>query len=293
MHGGADGHRASPVALLPTALIAVIFVVVALVVAGNQTGTIVVQRIAFSAAAIQNDQRNPPTSFSITEITQTGPDGSDQRDFTSNTFGGPEVQEVTAGRQIEAYLPRDHTIYVMTQASLRRAFNTQDALTAPKGSHVGSVQHVSLSSRLVFTPGRRSIFAQQLYAHQYRVAGRTMIDGRPALRLAQTRRDRLRLAGISGGLESQTTVYVAPGTYDPIEETIRSRLPGGSDTVVERWSVYRVLRATARNRRLLSLSARHPHAHVVHSALAYLRANQAEQRAGQTHYYKPQTKASG
>jgi hypothetical protein len=291
----ADRHRPSPVALLPIALVAVVVVVLALVVAGNQTGTIVIQRIAFSAAAIQNGKRDRPTSFSITEITQTAADGTDQRDFTSNTFGRPAVQEVTAGQQIEAYLPGDNTIYLMTQAGLQRAFNIQDALAAPKGAHVGrgSVQHVTLSSQLVFTPGRRSTFAQQLHAHQYRVAGRATIDSRPALTLLQTRRYRVRYASVSGGLASQTTVYVTPRTYDPIEEVIRSQLPGASDTVVERWSVYRVLRATARNQRLLSLSAQHPHARVVNSALAYLRANQAEQRSGQTRYYKPQTKTSG
>jgi hypothetical protein len=88
---------------------------------------------------------------------------------------------------------------------------------------------------------------------------------------------------------STTTVYVTPGSYEPIESVNRTRLPGveyvnGTKSVgvrtisVTRWRTYRVLPATAANQRLLSLTARHPHARVVDNATAFLRAGQSEIR---------------
>ncbi len=273
MHGGAEDRKPSPTALLPMALVVVAVVVLALVVKGSQRGTIVVERIAFSSSAIQNGRSNPPLSFSITEITQTAADGTVQRSFVSDTIARPEIEQVTAGQNIQVYDPRDNTIFVTTQPAIQRALNARVARTAPKGVHISgssSSREISVSSRLVFAPGRRSVYAQGLHAHQYRLAGRTTVDGHPALRLTES--SRLALQPLAGFEVMHDTAYVSPRTLDPIEAITKSELPGVESTLVERWSVYRVLPATSHNQRLLSLSSLHPHANVVHSAGRYLRA---------------------
>jgi hypothetical protein len=279
MHGGADNDRAPAASLVPMAFVAAAVVVLALLVHGSRKGTIVVQRIAFSATTVQNGKTNRPAPFSVVEITETSADGTDQRDLTSNTFGRAGFQQVVAGQTIELYDPIDNTIFVTTAAGEQRAFDQQATLNTPKGSHI-STTTVRLRAVRSFASGRRSVYEQQLAAGQLTVAGRVSIDGRPALKLVQSRATRLPvLNNNSGAYKSLGTIYVSPQTYDPIEEIIRSNLPGITETVLDRWQTYRVLPATSTNRRLVSLTALHPHARIVRSATAYLRASQSETRS--------------
>jgi len=279
MHAGAESHRASAASLVPMAFAAAAVLVLALLVHGSRKGTIVVQRIAFSATTVQNGKSNRPAPFSIVEITETSADGTDERDLTSNTFGRAGFQQVVAGQTIELYDPIDNAIFVTTAAGEQRAFDQQATLNTPKGSHT-STTTVRLRAVRSFASGRRSVYEQQLAAGQLTVAGRVSIDGRPALKLVQSRATRLPvLNNNSGAFESADTVYVSPQTYDPIEEIIRSNLPGMTETVLDRWQTYRVLPATSTNRRLLSLTALHPRARIIHSAMGYFRASQSDTRS--------------
>jgi hypothetical protein len=278
MHAGAESHRASAASLVPMAFAAAAVLVLALLVHGSRKGTIVVQRIAFSATTVQNGKSNRPAPFSIVEITETSADGTDERDLTSNTFGRAGFQQVVAGQTIELYDPIDNTIFVTTAAGEQRAFDQQATLNTPTGSHTTTT--VRLRAVRSFASGRRSVYEQQLAAGQLTVAGRVSIDGRPALKLVQSRATRLPvLNNNSGAYKSLGTMYVTPQTYDPIEEIIRSNLPGITETVLDRWQTYRVLPATTANRRLISLTALHPHARIIHSATGYFRASQSDTRS--------------
>ncbi len=105
------------------------------------------------------------------------------------------------------------------------------------------------------------------------------VDGRAALKLTPTRRS-VRLGSHSGVHELLGTVYVTPGTYDPIKEVLRE--PGlgvgFSSTLVESWLVYKVLPVTKATSELVSLSARHPRARVIHSGTGYLAASSSESK---------------
>lgn len=276
-------QKASPVALVPIAIVALSVLLLALLVSGNQRGTIVAQRITFTAMTIQNTRTEHPAPFVVTSIAETSADGTLQRSYTSNSFTRPGYQEVMVGSTLQLYDPADNTIYVTTQQAQQRAIIAQVRRTAPKGAHI-SVGTASLSSESyspsppASVPARTSVFERLLRSGQYRLAGRTTIDGRAALKLVQTRTTVLPLAPQHGRLQSLATVYVAPRSYDPIEEIVRSTLPGLTTSVVSRWQSYRVLPATAANQRLLSLTARHPSARVVRNARAYLLASQSETR---------------
>lgn len=280
VQGRADNHGLSAAALLPIAVIAAVVLLVALLVSGNQTGTIVLEKIRFSATSIQNGQANPPNSFSVTEISQTAADGSLQREFTTNSFYRSGYQLVfTPQGGVQLYDPRDNTIFETTQSAVQRAINAQVKASLPAGSHSGGVGRKQyLSARYALVPRRSSVFAQGLLGGEYRVAGRAIIDGRRALRLVQTEAARRALQGAVRSVSTDESVYVTPVSYDPIEEIIRTRFPGGESRATERWLLYRVLPATSRNSRLLSLTALHPGAAINRDASAYLRATQSQVR---------------
>jgi hypothetical protein len=287
VYEGPDNHAASAAALIPIAAVAVAVLLLALLVHGGRAGTIVVERQTFVAITVQNGRANHPAPFVITSIDETSANGTLQRSFTSNSITRPGYQEVDVGDALQLYDPADNTVYVTSQQARQRATIAQIQSTAPKGSHVGvGVAHLSSvgysSATLQYVPGRVSIFERQLAAGQFRLAGRTTIAGRAALKLVQTRPTVIPLAQNASGFESRDTVYVAPGTYDPIEGITRSTLPGLRTTVVVHWLSYKVLPATAVNRRLLSLTARHPTARVIDNAMAYVRASQSEIRTTTT-----------
>jgi hypothetical protein len=281
MHGDADRHRASVASLVPIAAVAAAVLLLALLVHGGGKGTIVVERITFSAITVRNGKTNRPAPFVISSIDETTADGTLQRSFTSNSITRSGYQQVIVGDTLQLYDPADNTVYVTTPQAQQRATVAELRSTAPKGSHVsvGIGRGRSVSAPEQDVPGRTSVYERQVRAGLYRLAGRTKIDGRPALRLVQTRATVLAIPNNSGGFVSRDTVYVAPGTYDPIEELASSTFPGQLRTVVvSRWLSYKVLPATPANQRLLSLTARHPNARVVDDARAYLRANQSEIR---------------
>lgn len=267
---GADRDKPSPVALLPIALIAAIVVVVALVVAGNQTGTIVVERVVLSSTSTEGSKTQHQSS-SFTNVTETAADGSPVRYFSANSISRPGFQRVSSAQELELYDPLDNTVVETTQSAWSRLVDAQ------AGQRAGaSGKSATVYSRLVFSAGRHSILAQQLLAHQARLAGRTTIDGRPALRLVPVHQS---LPGDdSDRFVTSSVDYVAPGSYDPIEEISSSKLSNVRELIVARWRSYRVLAATPRHQWLLSLTARHPGARVVHGASAYLRATQNELR---------------
>jgi hypothetical protein len=280
MHGEAHDRRTSSVALVPMAAVALVVLLLALLVSGNESGTIVLEKIAFSTMTTYHAQaRRVANSF--TQITQTAPNGTLQRGFTSSGLyrsGDQQVFTPQGGAQL--YDAHDNTIFATTDRAIQRALNIQARDSAPPGSHVATSvgREQYLSAEYVFFPGKRSIFEQGVARHQYVVAGRALIDGRPALRLVRSRSSRLALRRVEGGFTNDMTVYVAPETYDPIEEIVRTKLGSGQSTTIERWLAYRVMPATSRNMRLLSLRARHPHARIVHDAGAYLRAGRSQMK---------------
>jgi hypothetical protein len=120
------------------------------------------------------------------------------------------------------------------------------------------------------------VYAQWLRDGSYKLAGRGTIGGRAALKLVQTSPLSFPHHSAGHGFESTTIVYVTPGSYEPIETVARTKLPGVRTTSVTRWQTYAVLPATQANQRLVSLTARHPHARVVYNAMAFVRASQSE-----------------
>lgn len=282
MQRGADIRRSSPWALAPMAIVALGVLVLALVVSGtlwrSTVGTIVVERVAIGAATRSGGERTT-SRFAITVITETSANGTQQRSFTTGSTGRPGFQQTTAGNTLKLYDPLDHTIYVTTMAAQQRALVRQLRATAPAGAQVGvgrmQITDTGTSSSAGFVPGSSSVLEQELRAHQYRIVGRARIGGRPVLKLAQVHATAIPIPHNAGEYASLGTAYVEPGTYYPVEQIVRTTLPGARIAVVERWHGYRVLPATPANRRLLSLVARHPGARIVDNAMAYLHASQS------------------
>jgi hypothetical protein len=109
---------------------------------------------------------------------------------------------------------------------------------------------------LVRNPVETAEIRAQLKAGKFKVSGRTTIDGRKAIKLV----------GIHGNPIKEYDV--APGTYAPVREVVRTP---GNVTIVT-YSEYRVLQATAANTRLLNLALRHPNARVDRNHADYLAA---------------------
>jgi hypothetical protein len=263
MHGDADHHRASAASLVPIAVIAVGLVLLALLVAGNRTGTIVVQRVVEPMSQING----PRTEISFLTVTETSASGTVTRYLSESWFGASAARRygsAVAGATLEQYIPADNTVYVMSDAAynaanrayIARRFPHEQVRTAPLLSFDGSW----------LTPGHKSFFQVQLERHNYQLAGRTSIDGRPALKLvpAPGRGTIPFSPGLRGQMQLQPA-YVSPGSYDPIEER-------SDGSVRDLWTEYSVLPATNANERRLSLTFEYPHAHISYSAAAYLRA---------------------
>ena len=277
VQGGDNTNMPSSASLVPMALVAIGVLVLALVVAGKtKPGTIVVQRITMTSTTT-NGGKTRHLAFSIVAITESSASGSEQRSFTSTSFTRQGFQQVGAGNAIQLYDPIDDTIYVTTEQAQQRAIVEQTKASAPKGAMVtvgvGKMQVVSASS-VGYEPERDSGY-EQLVRNGYKPAGRETIDGQAALRFIQGPATSLALTSGSRSFESSTTVYVSPASYAPIETVNRTKLPGSLATSTTRWHTYRVLPATPANKRLLSLTARHPQARVVDNAMGFLRASQS------------------
>ena len=276
--GDDETEKTSPVSLIPMAFVAAGVLVLALIVSGKtQPGRIVVQRITLGSTTSRRGKSFRQRTVSLTAITEVSAGGHEQRSFTSNSITNPGFQQASAGTTLQLYDPRDNTVYVTTERDELRAamapFETHPLKGTTSRGGVGKLQSISASS-VGYLPGTSSPYDQWLRESDYRVAGHTTIDGLAAIRLVQP----LPAAVGSGDFQSRVTVYLAAGSHDPIETVDRVKLPGMHVASVERWQTYRVLRATAANQRLLSLTARHPQARVVASATAYLRASQSEIR---------------
>jgi hypothetical protein len=282
MQGDADNRSMALASLLPMAAVAVIVLVVALIVSGSETGTIVVERTMMTAASVEGDrvQHAPPTT--ITEITESSAGGTYQRSFKAESISRRGFQQLDVADRLELYDPLDNTIFETTQAAWERAVTDSIVGRGGPGQGEGHVQYSSstffVSSAEAFTPGKRSVPAQQLLAHQYTLVGRTTLAGHPALKLVQSRPTEFAAFDHSPRYTSVSTEYVSPRTFDPIADFTRMRLPNVKSTVVQRWRTYLVLPASRANQWRVSLTARHPHARVVVSARGYIRASQDEIR---------------
>jgi hypothetical protein len=263
MPGGADNQRASAASLLPIAFAAAAVLVLALLISGGRTGSIVVQRVVEPISRING----PQTQISFMTVTETSASGTMTRLLVAGSFGDSAARRYGSsivGDTIETYVPTRHTIYVMSDSSYEAATKAYFARRFPHAS----VRTVPLSSYAGswLAPGRTSFFKIQLQRGNYQLAGQTRIDGRRALKLVPTPgRGSIAFARQSPGEMALQPAYVSPGSYDPIEER-------SNGTVRDLWTEYRVLPATNTNQRFLSLTAAYPDAHVSYSAAAYVQA---------------------
>jgi hypothetical protein len=110
VHGHADSHRASAASLVPIAFVAAAVLVLAVLVHESSKGTIVVERITFSATTVYNGKPNRPAPFVTTSIDETSADGTLQRSFTSNSVTRPGYQQVVVGSTLQLYDPAENTV---------------------------------------------------------------------------------------------------------------------------------------------------------------------------------------
>jgi hypothetical protein len=260
MPRGNSAGTPSAASLIPIALIAAAILVLSLVVSAPKgSGTIVVQKLSERFGGTTGGGGAHP-SMSITFVAETTAAGHMRRLFTTTSVNHG-LEGLVDGPLREVYLSRNNTVYVMTQESLMRA---EDRLLHRPVNGRERTYSFSYDGTWM-APGRTSFFAVQLRRHNYRIAGRTTIAGRPALKLVPVHSANV-FAVDSPARMLLEPAYVSPGSYDPIAG---SPLGPGTDVF---WTEYRVLPDTAANRRLLSLTARHPRAHVSFSVDAYLRA---------------------
>jgi len=205
-----------------------------------KAGTIVVEdQVVYDTPGAYTRRGGTST---VQNITETSVNGDQERVFVSGSFLPPGDQDVWTSNSQAIYEAADNTIYT------------------------GTVNN----GGPMFSPGQTSVFKQQLDEHLYRLDGRSMIDGRAVLKLVPVQAA-LRRAG--DAVDVFPTVYVSPKTYYPIR-SVAPGFPGSKVRVAEviNWRDYKVLPATAANRRLVSLTARHPHARVDDNAVAFQRA---------------------
>jgi hypothetical protein len=148
---------------------------------------------------------------------------------------------------------------------------TDTVLAIPIGKRIPFHIRLEIAPAIHF-PSETDAVRQLLRTHALKVDGFTIVDGRKAIKLSSVHntvqsRSSHRPVEYSpdGGLE----YYVAPGSYDPIRQVV-NRPPYVQST--QTWTEYKLLPATANNQQLLSLTARHPDAHVDRSHADYLRA---------------------
>jgi hypothetical protein len=264
MHGDAGNHRASASSLLPIALVAAAVLGLALLVHGGSKGTIVVQRVVEPTSRING----PQTEISFLTVTETSASGAVTRYLSESRFGASTARtygSAFAGTTLEQYIPADNTVYVMSDAAYNAANRAYFARRFP-GQRARAEPLLSFDGSWL-TPGQESFFKVQLEIHDYQVAGRTTLDGHRTLKLvpAPGRNSIAFSPHLRDGQMQLLTAYVTPGSYHPIEE----RADG---SVRYLWTEYRVLPATNANKRLLSLTAEFPHAHISYSPTAYIRA---------------------
>jgi hypothetical protein len=184
-------------------------------------------------------------------------DPSNDTVYISSQFGS----DITRGPRPGTYvytLPRDFypagtsgpmppplAIAAVQAGALRDG--TAHVLLLPDNGHRGAANAVHLKvTSLDRTPVEVTQIRAQLEAGRFKVSGMTSIDGR----------DSIKLIGVRGNPIKEYDV--APGTYAPIREVVRT--PG--DLTIVTYSEYRVLPDTDANAQLLNLAKRHPNARV-------------------------------
>lgn len=228
-------------------------------------GTIVIQDETYNVWRGTGGRGKPLRSGGATTMTETSASGAQELIFGAPRFA-PGFEEVTAGAVRQVYDPTTRIIYATTAAALKRLVLKR----FPPAT--GSPYAVSFEPAIA--PGRTSIFAKELRRGLYRLEGRSTIGGRQALRLVPPYANEVMMNPRTGITQRIGTVYVTPRSYAPIEEVITHN----ERTEIINWSLYEVLPDTRGNDRLLSLTARHPHARVVDSAAAYVAARRREGR---------------
>jgi hypothetical protein len=207
-------------------------------------GTIVIEDESVHDVAGGYTQR--ADTYTIENITETSARGQQGRTFVTGSFMRPGYQNVWTSNWEAIYDPTDKTIYTGAENNGGPAF----------------------------IPGDTSVFKQELDKHLYRLDGTSIVNGRAALKLVPVQAA-LRRAG--DAVDVSPTVYVSPKTYYPIR-LVTPAPPGAKVPIAEvaNWLTYQLLPATAANQRLVSLSARHPRAHLIESAVAMQRVYRHE-----------------
>jgi hypothetical protein len=161
--------------------------------AARKPGTIVVEVVRMDSATIQTApgraKHRTTVTVTGTTITETSGTGDEQSVFFQDSFTPPGYQQVETGNLLQLYDPTDNTIHVTTEHASQAATIRQMEKNAPKGSVSTSGTAIAYSpGGANDAPGRMSVFEQQLRAHLYKLAGRTEINGRVALKLVPARR---------------------------------------------------------------------------------------------------------
>jgi hypothetical protein len=225
-------------------------------------GTVVIEKLTQRSRSAPDAPTTALATNSLTTITETSADGIDQQDDASSSLA-PGYEQVEARDVVELYDPANRTIYSTSGRALNLQTATQTPATVGKDAHVtvGRVFRYDTG----YLPGNTG--RKRFGIHILKLAGRTTVDGQRALKLV-AQGQLVVMSPETGAYQIIRTLYLDPRSYAPIKQV--ATIPGGA-TLVTTWSLYRVLPATAANRRLVSLKARHPQARVVRSAAAYMR----------------------
>lgn len=173
----------------------------------------------------------------------------------------PNAPRHSAAWDMNRHLPPPLTITGPQAQSLRDGANTISVEPINVKSHKSYItgpwkMKITAAYRV---PSDTSAIQARLQHHQLTVDGLTTIDGRPALKL---------VSPADSSQDLSTQYYVDPQTYAPIKNVFRS----GGDLSIITFHRYEVLPDTPRNRKLLSLTARHPTARVDNSHADYVKA---------------------
>jgi hypothetical protein len=226
----------------------------------RKPGTIVIQDQNFTVWSTIGAPDKPLLSGGGTTITETSANGAEEVVFSAPRFA-PGFQAVSAGDARQLYDPTTKKIYETTLQALKRL------VLKRYGPDSGYQDAISFDPAI--TPGRTSVFEQELRRGLYKLDGHVTINGRQGLKLAPAHGTVVIMDPKTGAHQVLGTVYVTPYGYAPIKEVLSLH---HHRTGVTNWSLYKVLPDTKANHQLVSLTARHPHARIVHGAAAYINA---------------------
>jgi hypothetical protein len=270
-------------------------------------GTIVVSKVRVTGRW----QGAPPARFTVETVYETPVGAGPQNSLyvtSEHQYGLPSEQAVSGGDE-QVYLSKSNTIYMssiwgpfITKGKKPGTFIYTPPKAAPGPSATLPAKPLMLTARQAHAlldgadmvisnlsgsrmpyrvtlsvapvphfPSDTQAFRSMLKSHNLRVVGLTTIDGRSAIKLAGPKFDR-RLPSDGGG-DAGVELWVDPKTYVPIKE-VDDRLPLFQTT--QTWIEYKTLPITPANERLVSLTARHPHARIDRNRNDYLRAANGE-----------------